>query len=116
MKLADAIGAQCVRFPGHGDGGGYDLIQAARFIAMYRDELTAKPAAAPRRRFLLVLKLGADSKEELLQDLKEIHRRIYFDELRGECLSGGCAAGYTLELTEDPTVTHDSYFEAIKNL
>ena len=46
-KLADAIGAQCVIGPEHGFRGGYRRDLAAKFIAMYREELTAKPAPAP---------------------------------------------------------------------
>ena len=70
----------------------------------------------PRRRFLLELKLGADTRADLVRELEELAREISSEQCMGRCLSGGCAAGYTLELTEDPTVTHDSYFEAIKNL
>lgn len=72
--------------------------------------------SAPRRRFLLELKLGADTKEDLLHELEEIRSQIMRGELFGRCMTGGYSIGYTLELTEDPAVTHDSYFEAIKNL
>lgn len=73
MKLADAIGAQCVRFPGHGDSGGYDLIQAARFIAMYREELTAKPATAEARvaKLQTALKPFADLAEHFIDHSDE---------------------------------------------
>lgn len=90
MKLADAIGAQCVRFPEHGDRGGYDLIQAARFIAMYREELTAKPAAAESTQKAVCTNCGERSRMEVRRD-RDFHT-----------VCSACGNFTTHTLTPDP--------------
>lgn len=70
----------------------------------------------PRRRCVLTLKLGADTRERLIEELEGIARDIRRANLWGECAMGGHSAGYSLNVSEDETVTHDSYFEALKSL
>jgi hypothetical protein len=67
----------------------------------------------PRRRVLLELKIGADSRERLLDELADIERRLRMETLWGECVMGGWGSGWTLKVDEDPTITHESYFAAI---
>jgi hypothetical protein len=70
----------------------------------------------PRRRFLLTLKLGADDREEMIHALEQIALEMRRGYLHGPACSGGYSSGYDLKVSEDPEVTHDSYFAAIKNL
>ena len=37
----------------------------------------------------------------------------YDGELWGDCATGGYSSGYAMKVSEDLTVTHDSYFAAI---
>lgn len=75
-----------------------------------------EPKPALRRRFLLELKLGADDRESLISQMDEIARELRRGHLWGNSCSGGFSSGWACEVTEDKTVTHDSYFEAIKNI
>lgn len=69
----------------------------------------------PRRRFVLECKIGADDFKELQHALDEVVRRL--DEgVPIRCTTGGPAAGWNLDVTEDPSVTHESYFTAVQKL
>lgn len=70
----------------------------------------------PRRRCLLTLKLGADDREGLIRELENIAREMRRGHLWGNCAMGGYSAGYALDVSEDETVTHDSYLEAINKM
>jgi hypothetical protein len=74
-----------------------------------RDEHDKKP----RRRVLLTLKLGADNREEMIHALEQIALEMRRGYLMGEAAGGGYSSGYWLKVTEDETVTHDTYFAAI---
>lgn len=70
----------------------------------------------PRRRVVIELKLGADSWEDAADALHDLARQFDMGERR-DCTvlqTGGARFGYTCLLNEDPFITHDSYFEAIK--
>lgn len=67
----------------------------------------------PRRRWLLTLRLGADDLPEMIHALEQIALEMRMGHLAGNSCSGGYGAGYTMKVTEDPTVTHDSYFAEI---
>ena len=69
----------------------------------------------PRRRFVLEAKIGADDIIELERALDEIAQRVHAG-LPCVCTTGGPVAGWHVEVSEDPTITHDSYFEAIQKL
>lgn len=67
--------------------------------------------AAPRRRLEAVIRIGADDIHELVRAIDQIS----FDVDRGtvRCVSGGPSSGWFIEITEDESVTHDSYFKAL---
>ena len=66
----------------------------------------------PRRRFVLEAKIGADDLDALKRALDEIVRRL--DEgLPMRCITGGYDSGWHVEVSEDPTMTHDGYVEAL---
>lgn len=67
----------------------------------------------PRRRILLTLKVGADDRDALIHELEQITFELRIGHLWGESASGGYAAGYTMRVSEDPTVTHESYLAEI---
>ena len=67
----------------------------------------------PRRRFVLNLKLGADSYEELSSALYNIAREFDRHEIGKDMASGSPSSGFSLEWSEDESVTHDSYMVAI---
>lgn len=73
--------------------------------------------AKPRRRIEIVLKLGADSWQEaantLLSLSRDLDRKPPSPGSSGNWCSGAPCAGYVMEYSEDESVTHDSYFEAV---
>lgn len=72
----------------------------------------------PRRRIKITLTLGADSWDEAVRALHGIEHRLAEAQDREEpkiaVTSGGYGSGYHLEADEDPTIDHDSYFEAVE--
>lgn len=67
----------------------------------------------PRRRFVLKLSLGADSYEEMTSALYNIAREFDRREIGKDMASGSPSSGFSLEWSEDESVTHDSYMAAI---
>ncbi len=67
----------------------------------------------PRRRVVLTLVLGADDRDAMIRSLQSIALEMQRGHLRGDATSGGYSDGYTLRVTEDPDITHDSYIAAI---
>lgn len=63
----------------------------------------------PRRAFVFTLKLGADTREELVRALDQISYQIAADQMTTG-VSGGVGSGYTYELLHDPEQTHEKYF------
>lgn len=67
----------------------------------------------PRRRFVLKLNLGADSYEEMSSALYNIAREFDRHEIGKDMASGSPSSGFSLEWSEDESVTHHSYMAAI---
>ena len=69
-------------------------------------------ADRPRRRFDALIRIGADSKEELVRAIEQ----IAFDVDRGStsCVSGGPDSGWSVTVSEYPEMTHDAYFAAVE--
>lgn len=73
-------------------------------------------APKPRRRVVLKLDLGADDREAAIRELENIAREMRRGHMWGNSCVGGYSVGYSMEISEDKTITHDSYFESIKDL
>lgn len=68
----------------------------------------------PRRRVVLTLTLGADTREDAIRALHVLANDADLDGLPAERSSGGASSGYVLAVDEDETITHESYFEAVE--
>ncbi len=66
----------------------------------------------PRRAYMLELKIGADTKNDLIGVLRQLEFEIGADLLT-QGVSGGYSSGYTYKLDIDESITHDSYIEAL---
>ena len=67
----------------------------------------------PRRRIEVDIRIGADSWDAVRRALDSIAFDIATQEEGGRDITSGAPdSGYTLTATEDPSITHDSYFEA----
>ena len=77
--------------------------------------LEPTPEPAPRRRFVLNLRLSADTRDDMVWALYQISREMERNELSNHVASGSPSSGFTLEWSEDESVTHDSYFAAIES-
>lgn len=75
---------------------------------------------APRRRWVLDLKLGADTFEDMCRALDNLERELRMRPGipdgggRREMCSGGPDSGYHATLSEDQSVSHTSYFAAVE--
>lgn len=68
-----------------------------------------------RRSVVFEVKIGADSPEELARALDTIARQARIEGFgNGNGASGGFGSGWTYTYSHDPSITHDSYFEAIE--
>lgn len=69
----------------------------------------------PKRRIEMGLRLGADSEHDVIGTLRHI---LFVLESEGavgrDITSGGPGSGFTLVCVENPTVTHESYFEDVE--
>lgn len=68
---------------------------------------------APRRAYVLELKIGADSRNDLIGALRQLEFLIEAEELTAG-VSGGYGSGYTYKLDVDESITHESYMAAIE--
>jgi hypothetical protein len=66
----------------------------------------------PRRRVVCNLKIQADSIKDLTSALRCLETDIYTGTRN--CVSGGYSSGYILEIDEDESITHDSWFETLE--
>jgi hypothetical protein len=69
---------------------------------------------AVRRRVQCELKIEADSMAALVETIDDISRRIGMDDLSPSGFSAGYNSSYRYRLDEDESITHDSYFAAIR--
>ncbi len=74
----------------------------------------SKDDTLPRRRWVMDLKVAADSEDELVLALEQIATEFARGGLREGFASGGPASGWCGETSEDPTMTHDRYFQEIE--
>lgn len=66
----------------------------------------------PRRRVKLNLDVEADSIKDLFDTLEDIARRVYADDLT-KGFSAGYQSSYSYELSEDESITHESWEAAV---
>ena len=69
---------------------------------------------AVRRRVQCELKIEADSMADLVEALDDISARIGMGDLAPSGFSAGYNSSYRYRLNEDESITHDSYWAAIK--
>jgi len=70
--------------------------------------------AKPRRSVEMVITIGADSRRELARALRFMAAEIERREINGpNGCSGAPNAGYHYTFSEDPAITHESYFKAL---
>lgn len=70
---------------------------------------------APRRRIEATIKIGADSWRDLQGALRCLETEVATDgRLSKWSVSGGFSFGWTVESSEDETITHDSWADANK--
>ena len=68
----------------------------------------------PRRRCLLKLTLGADTRDEMIDELLRIAadlKRGHYTQGHSAC--GGYSVGWSMFASEDPSITHESYIAAL---
>jgi hypothetical protein len=65
----------------------------------------------PRRRVEAVIRIGADSIDDLVKGIYQIAGDV--EAGSREIASGSPSVGWTVEVTEDETITHESYFDAL---
>lgn len=64
---------------------------------------------APRRRVVATITIGADSRMDLEGALETLARSLP----HGNSISGGPRYGWVVDVSEDESITHDSYFDAL---
>lgn len=69
----------------------------------------------PRRRVTCEIRIGADDFETLIHAVKEILGDLH-EGMSGTYVTGGSTSGYSVTVDEDPSITHDSYFDALEKL
>lgn len=76
---------------------------------------TFNTSNVPRRRFRLVLDLGADDRSDLADSLARLVEWLYDnDDFPKVCTSGGVDAGYHVEVVDyGADITHDTYVAAL---
>lgn len=68
-----------------------------------------KEVEAPKRAYSIEIEVGADTKQDLIGQIKEIIRRLEEGSIQG--VTGGYSVGSHFKLTVDENMTHDKYFE-----
>lgn len=74
--------------------------------------LPAPLCSPPRRRVVCNLKIQADSIKDLTSALRCLETDIHMGTRN--CVSGGYSSGHILEIDEDESITHDSWFESLE--
>lgn len=67
----------------------------------------------PRRSHELILQIGADTKRDLVNALRQMALEIDMDQLTAG-VSGGYSSGAIYAYQHDPAITHDAYFAALE--
>lgn len=69
----------------------------------------------PKRTFELTLTIGADTLDDLRSNLRSILIDLDREDVTDySSVSGGYQSNHILKIEHSPTVTHDSYFEALE--
>lgn len=72
---------------------------------------------SPRRRYELTFKIGADTYKDMLSAMQNwlwMMERDHPDLAQNHHgVSGGYSDGYSYDITVDPEMTHDRYFELV---
>ena len=85
-----------------------------------QEAATLRAVRPPRRRLVVTVEIGADDWPNVVRALRECWEWADRKEAgpdgpeRIDMCTGGCDAGYTVSGSLDPSVTHDSYFEAVE--
>lgn len=69
---------------------------------------------APRRAYVLELKVEADTLKDLIGYLRNFETELYAGKV-STGVSGGYSSGAIYSLSVDETITHDSWAEAIED-
>lgn len=67
----------------------------------------------PERRFVLDLKVQGDSVKDIVIYLNNFIYQLEIGEISDGC-SGGVSSGSVYKLRENPEMTHEKYFQEIK--
>jgi hypothetical protein len=67
----------------------------------------------PHRRYHLRLEVQGDTEADLLREFDDFVREVRQHGLACKLVSGGVTAGGFVQITQDPSTTHDSYFAAL---
>lgn len=67
-----------------------------------------------RRRFVLIAKVEGDTRRDLADAVHALLYQVEADKLGRSSICGGPSSSHIASLTEDETVTHDSYFAALE--
>lgn len=69
---------------------------------------------APERQHTLLLKLSADSREELVHALTQIAIEADRGQDAGVAISGGPGYSFVMQRHVNPDMTHDKYFKQLE--
>lgn len=73
-------------------------------------------ATGPTRAWSMELSLGADTEEEFLQTLQQLHDgfRLRRGVPKGNGAMGGPTSGWSYTIKHDPEMTHEKYHEQLQ--
>lgn len=67
----------------------------------------------PKRAYQVEAVIGADTPQDLMRVWGELRYELN-EGLIGESCCGGPSYGWTIKVTEDPTMTHERYFQEME--
>lgn len=67
---------------------------------------------APKRAVTVTLKIGADTRKDLVDSLFIIAHQMEREGITS-CVSGSPSSGWIIETQIDETITHDAYFQRV---
>lgn len=68
----------------------------------------------PKSRFDLTVHISAETWDEVVRDIKEIADHIKRHGVKCDMAHGGPTHGYSVQIEEDPEMTHDKYHELLQ--